>query len=230
MLIFLHIIMQAIFQEAKRTPCTFEEAAEMMKWKLSTVLGKDPSVEVLSLALAKTALETGRWTQIWNSNWGNVKAGETYQGMFTCIKLNEVLGGKLVWFAPEGQLTSKTGVVVGKVWEVPPGHPQTRMRAYANNYDGVDSYVDFVSGGRYKAAWAKLLAGDAVGYVHSLKLAGYFTASEELYRKGVVALQNEFLKKLKMEKPVKANVEWEKLQAMVPQLQFDVESLLRENV
>jgi hypothetical protein len=218
--------MEAMYVEAKRTPISFELATDMMKWKLKSILGSDPSIEVLALALAKTALETGRWTQIWNGNWGNVKCANTYKGMYCCIKLNEVLNGKIVWFAPEGQLTSKNGVVTGTVCELPPGHPQTRMRAFANNWDGVDCYVDFVAGGRYKTAWAKLLQGDAVGYVHSLKMAGYFTAPEESYRNGVVSLQKEFISRLNKVAPEKADIEWTRLQELVPRLQFDVDQLL----
>ena len=50
-----------------------------MRWALATHLGQkehDVRDEVVALALAKTALETGRWTAIWCDNWGNVKAGD----------------------------------------------------------------------------------------------------------------------------------------------------------
>ncbi len=42
--------------------------------------------DTLALALAKTALETGRWQRIWNSNFGNIKASESYVGQYTCIR------------------------------------------------------------------------------------------------------------------------------------------------
>jgi hypothetical protein len=172
-----------------------------MNVALTGILSAAPSTEVLALALAKTALETGRWSAIWNANWGNIKAGEQYEGLFTCITLNEVLGGRVVWFDPAGELDRKGGAVVGKVWDVPPGHPQTRMRAYRDPLEGAEEYIQFVASGRYKDAWAELLEGDAVGYVHALKVKNYFTADEATYARGVVSLQKEFIARLKS-KPI----------------------------
>ncbi len=225
--------MQAVYTDPVKTPMTFQEAHDCMIWALKTRIGNDPSDEVLALALAKTALETGRWTSIWNGNWGNVKAADTYAGMFTCITLNECLsrGGQTVtvWFAPEGELSaspSNSGKLIAAPLAVPDGHPQTRMRAFANNFDGVDQYVDFVATGRYSKAWTALLTGNAVSYVHELKMAGYFTAPETEYVKGVASLQNEFLGKLKAlpNVPV-ASVAWAQLQTLVPTLQYSLADL-----
>lgn len=222
--------MKAAYVEPVRTPLTFEHAAECMRWALKTQLGTNPADPVLALALAKTALETGRWTQIWNNNWGNVKAADTYAGMFTCIKLNEVLtrhGKKVViWFAPEGELTSANGTIIGNPIAVPDGHPQTRMRALANEYDGVDSYVQFVAVGYYAQAWLRLLDGDAAGYVHNLKARGYFTADEAVYTRGVVSLQREFVARLRSEEPPESiDLEWIALRDLVPELQFSADEL-----
>lgn len=226
--------MQAVYVEPRKTPMTFAEAHHCMRWALKTHIGRDPSDEVLAWALAKTALETGKWSAIWNANWGNVKAGDTYQGMFTCIFLNECLlrRGKIetVWFAPEGELTahpSKGGKLIKDPLPVPPGHPQTRMRAFANNYDGVDTYVSFVASGRYKGAWKELLAGNGIGYIHALKVAGYFTAPEDVYTKSVMAIQKEMLAKIRnIEPPAQVDLEWERLKTVVPSLQFDLVDLI----
>lgn len=232
--------MQAVYTEPKKSPLTFPEALACMKWALKSQLGKDPSDETLALGLAKTALETGRWTSIWNSNWGNVKASDTYEGMYTCITLNERLKRNgvevVVWFAPEGELSAspdKGGKLIAPPLAVPEGHPQTRMRAFANEWDGVDCYVDFVAHGRYQKAWAALLTGNAINYVHELKVAGYFTALESEYVKGVAALQHEFIGKIRNIPDVpKADIEWEKLKEQVPHLQFlmtDISVLLNES-
>lgn len=212
--------MEAVYTEPIKTPMAFEKAHECLKWALNNYIGNNPEDEVLALALAKTALETGRWTSIWNSNWGNVKASDTYVGMYTCIVLNEVLmrNGKptVVWFAPEGELSAspaKGGKLIAPPLPVPPGHVQTRMRAFANNYDGADQYVDFVAQkSRYRKAWAALLTGNAVAYVHQLRVAGYFTAPESEYLSGVAALQNEFLRKIRgMPEEPPVDMDWEKL-------------------
>jgi hypothetical protein len=196
-----------------KTPLSFETAAHAMRVALQAVLGEEPSREALALALGKTALETGRWSAMWNGNWGNVKHSDKREGFYTCIVLNEVIGRKVVWFDPRGRLTgnpAKGGVLAGDLADagrtVPPGHPQTRMRAFTSAGEGALDYCRFVAGGRYAVAWERLLAGDADGYVHELKRKGYFTADEGEYRKGVVSLQREFIGKLGAMKVVETPV------------------------
>lgn len=198
--------MLATWVPARRTPLSFEEAQAALASALRLQLGKWPSREALALALAKTALETGRWKSIWNFNFGNVKAGEKYVGSYCCFELNEVLNGKVVWFSPRGRLDRKGGKVVAEPFDDPPGHPQTRMRAFPNAFDGAEAYVKFVAGGRYAAAWQLLLAGDAAGYSRALKAAGYYTAPVEDYVRGVVSLQREFMGKLEGPNPEPASV------------------------
>lgn len=190
-------VMTAVFVDAEKRPLAFDQAAGAMKAALSGQLGHDPPDEVLALGLAKTALETGRWQSMWNDNWGNIKAGLAYVGMYTAFACNEVLGGKVVWFSPRGRLDKQGGTVVAEAFDAEPWHPQTRFRAYANEFDGCYSYVDLISTGRYKVAWAMLLSGNVTGFVHELKLAGYFTADEGLYLKGVQGLYNEMLARVK---------------------------------
>lgn len=206
--------MIAAWVPAHVTPFSFDEAAAAMRAALRDKLKTEPRREVLALALAKTALETGRWKAIWNANWGNVKAGEKYEGLYCCFELNEVLNGKVVWFGPRGRLDRKGGAVVAEPFDDPPGHPQTRMRAYLTREDGAIAYTAFVAGGRYAEAWSLLLKGDAVGYVHALKLKGYFTADETTYAKGVVSLQKEFVGKLAGQHPEPAISDTEIAQAV----------------
>ncbi len=190
-------VMTATYVEDLLTPFSLETAAAAMKAALQTQLGRAPSDEVLALALAKTALETGRYKSIHRYNWGNVKAGAAYVGMYTAFACNEVLAGKLVWFSPRGRLDKQGGVVVAEHYDGEPWHPQTRFRAYANEYDGSYEYVALIANGRYKKAWAALLAGSVSGFVHELKLAGYFTADEALYLKGVSGLYQEMLARVR---------------------------------
>lgn len=190
-------VMLATYVDAEKRPLAFEQAARAMKAALASQLGHDPSDAVLALALAKTALETGRWQSMWNDNWGNIKAAVSYVGMYTAFACNEILKGVAVWFTPRGRLDHKDGTVIAEWYDGEPWHPQTRFRAYANEFDGCYSYVDLIATGRYKVAWAMLLSGNVTGFVHELKLAGYFTADEGLYLKGVSGLYNEMLARVK---------------------------------
>jgi hypothetical protein len=189
--------MLATYVEAKKTPVSFEDAAGAMSAALAATIGATPSTEVLALALAKTTLESGRdgdryWVHSRNWNVGNAKAGPSYAGMFQAYSCNEVLSGEVVWFSPHGRLSGRGGVVVSEPYQDPPGHPQTRFRAYANAFDGAYQYVDLIASGRYRDAWAELLEGDAAGYVSALRAKGYFTADPEVYARGVYSLHKEF--------------------------------------
>lgn len=191
--------MLAHYVPPRHDKLSFDEAASEFSGAMAATLGETPSTEALALALGKTALETGRWGAsggLWNWNFGNVKASEKYEGLFTCITLNEVLNGRVIWFAPEAQLTAKNGQWLEPIYRVPDGHPQTRMRAFSSAADGALAYVRFVAGGRYAKAWERLLAGDAVAYVHELKAAKYFTADEATYARTTLSLQREFIAKL----------------------------------
>jgi hypothetical protein len=173
----------ATYVEPAVTVLSWNDAATALRWALEGP-SSTPSPEVLSLCLAKSALETGRWTKIWNFNFGNVKAGGSYVGMYTCIRLNEVLNGKVKWFDPDSE-----------GFAVPPGHPQTRMRAYANAWDGAQAYVEVLQQ-RFRPAYDAMLTGDPVKYVRTLKRLNYFTADEEPYLRAVQSLHREFMAKL----------------------------------
>lgn len=214
--------MIASYVPAFVSPYTFDLAAEAMQAALQNELGAPPSRACLALALAKCALETGRFRSIWNHNWGNIKAGEQYVGQYCCFELNEVLAGQVVWFSPLGRLDRKGGKVIAEACEAPPGHPQTRMRANINRYDGAMRYVDFMvrgSSGRFAPAFERMKAGDAVGTVHLMKVAGYFTAPEGPYASGVSSLQHEFDTRLAGQQPASIfdppDAEWERLRRLI---------------
>ena len=222
--------MLATFTEDRLTPLTFEEAAEAMRAALGSVMTARPTDAVLALALAKNAFETARWKSCHCFNLGNVKAGDSYVGMFTAFACGENLNDGVHWFEPDGTDKNLTkGTVTRKVtFTVPPGHPQTRFRAYANQVDGAYSYVDFVASSNYAAAWRELLRGDAVAFVHALKAAHYFTGPENAYAAGVLSMQHEFLAKLKGLSPEPAAVDWGKANAAVRSL--NLASSLPEDV
>jgi hypothetical protein len=161
------------------------EAAVALREAWKTYLGQYPSDDSLALLWAQSALETGRWKIIHCYNFGNIKkrhAHPRYKNiqddghdwcMFRC---NEVIGGVIHWFDPP--------------------HPQTHFRAYASAHNGAKDYIKFLANrSRYKKAWSEVVKGDPAAYSHELKKAGYYTASESLYTRGVVRLTNEFKRK-----------------------------------
>lgn len=153
-------------------------------------VGRDPGDMALAVFMAQIALETGRGKSCHGWNLGNIKASEDYEGQYSCFRCNEIIQGKVQWFDPD------TGG-----FAVPPGHPQTRFRAYEDapglkpaSVRASCEYIAFLATrSRYAKAWQAALAGDPAAYVHELKLAGYFTAAEAPYAKAVVSLVNVYL-------------------------------------
>lgn len=206
--------MIAVYVDPVKTPMSLTEAASALRTALSAGRSELVRDDVLCLGLAKSALETGRWRSMWNWNWGNVKAGAKYAGMYTCIRLNEVIDGKLVWFDPD------TG---GNA--VPPGHPQTRMRAYANRYDGAYEYVAALVR-HFPRSYEMLFGADPAAFVRTLKVERYFTAAEGPYMSAVAKLQHEFLRALRGVEIEETDHDWEDLRLRVAAQQFDWRELL----
>jgi hypothetical protein len=160
------------------------EAAVALKAAWNSCFQADPSNDSLALLWAQSALETARWKAIHCYNYGNIKKRHANpqfniedDGHDWCMyRCNELLNGKLCWFDPP--------------------HPQTHFRAYSTAEEGAKDYINFVANrSRYKKAWQEVMNGDPAAYSHELKVAGYYTASEDLYTRGVVALTNEFKQK-----------------------------------
>jgi hypothetical protein len=154
------------------------EAAVALREAWFKIFGSYPNNNQLALLWSQAALETGRWKKIWCYNFGNIKKnwGNNDNATFTMFRCSEILNGKEEWFDPP--------------------HIQTHFKAYKSATEGAEDYIRFVSGRkRYAKAWQEVLNGDPVAYCKELRAGGYFTASLELYTKGVVRLTNEFLSK-----------------------------------
>ena len=66
-----------------------------------------------------------------------------------------------------------------------PKHPGCRFRAFTDATTGAADYVKMVAT-RFVRAWPFVDAGDPRGFVHALKMQGYFTADETQYTNGLV--------------------------------------------
>ena len=117
------------------------------------------------LIVAHWGLETGWGHSCHCWNLGNAKytvgCGHDYT-MFPC---SEVIGGVNVNFSPPD--------------------PQCRFLAFGSLGEGTCYYLTQLRG-RWRSAWPALIAGDAAGYAHALKLARYYTAPEDRYTRTLV--------------------------------------------
>lgn len=184
--------MKATWYPALLTPASPEHVSRAYRTALTNLIAA-PSDLAVAVLHGQGALETGHFKSCWCYNAGNIKAGDGYEGMYCNIKLNEIIAGHTVWFAPEGELDGKDGPVKGKRWPVPEGHPQTRMRAYATLASGVTDKIRFLASPHWKPALDRAMAGDAAGYVEGVRALGYFTAPLEPYRRAVVSLAQKYL-------------------------------------
>lgn len=186
------VIAGCVFVPDKITPLSVLDAAGALTSAFRHVFQRDPSRPTLLCMLAQSGLETAKWHADHWDNWLNAKLGKSYQGHFTAFRCNEILNGKLQWFDPYHLQTLFRANVPGD------GKPET------GHAMGAEQYIRFIGTStrgagrpnRYAKAWDAFLAGDPYAAADELGAAGYYTASRELYRNGVVRLYNQFDKEL----------------------------------
>ena len=179
--------MQAIYTPPVRYEFSRPQAC-FAYWQALAALGLTPTAPFLSVLVAHGGFECGNFAEgLWNCNPGNIKAdlvglhAPAWSGEFTCITVNEILerdGQNIeVWFSPEGELVGRRGSALRyPALAVPPGHAQTRMRAFSSLAEGVTDKIKFLLGDHWKGALEFAKRGDAAGYVRSIRAGGYFTA------------------------------------------------------
>jgi hypothetical protein len=181
------------------------EAAYALREAWYRVYGEYPSDKSLAVLWAKSALETGRWKSIHCYNFGNIKwnlsSGNDFFTMYACgEEVSLAQAQRLVREDPE-----RVKIVRTYTWpngskrasiKIKENHSWSQFRAYKTAEDGAEDYLRFVSQKkRYAKAWQKVIEGDPKGYSHELKVAGYYTANEASYTRGVVRLFDEFMKR-----------------------------------
>jgi hypothetical protein len=184
---------------AALTTYTIADAGKVLSWALSAQRGKAPTLDALAVFLAKLRLESGNFKFCYNHNPGNIKhsSDPNAPGMLTLYPCNEVLPGRgLVWFSKVAELTGKNGTPVGKIYDEPPGHPQSRFVANPNKWRGLEHYVQFLMRPNYRNAFEAAWGGDPAKFSHVLKTSGYYTADETQYTNTLVKLFSENRAKL----------------------------------
>lgn len=176
-----------------RTAVTPSELRDALRVNLTRLTGHEPSEHALTVLVATSAFETARWKSCWNYNLGNAKAGESWPGEYTCLtNVREVLKGVERWFSPEGETNGKGGPLIGERFTVPPGHPQTRFRAYPDLTGGSTGWCEKLVK-KYRPALEDLLSGaDSDTFILGLKNLSYFTGDLDAYQAGVRSLYREY--------------------------------------
>lgn len=140
-------------------------------------LGATSSPDVVALLMAQSALETGRWGRLHHFNFGNIKAGGSWDGAATTFSCGEVVDG------------------VPRV--LPEGDPRCFFRAYETPEDGAVDYLRLLF---RKVHWREgLLSGDPLEFNAALStrdpergIFPYYSADPKRYGQQLFALTNQF--------------------------------------
>ena len=159
---------------AVRTPIVAADLYAALRMALGPDYGRSSALVIL----AQSAFETGRWRSCWNWNLGNVKRWRGDGFDFYQIRCSEIVNGREVFYDPPD--------------------PTTSFRSFPSLAAGLGSYLGTLEH-RFAPAWPAVRAGDAVAFSHALKLAGYYTADEAVYTRGLVALFSELDQELPAE-------------------------------
>lgn len=176
-----------------RTPVTGASLRDALRRNLTDATGHAPSEHALTALVAMSAFETAHWKSCWNFNLGNVKAGETWSGSYTCLaKVREIIRGVERWFDPEGETDGKGGPLIGERFSVPPGHPATRFCAFNSLAEGSQQWVAKLLK-LYREPLELLLAGaDTDTFVAGLERLTYFTGDLDVYQAQIRALYRQY--------------------------------------
>lgn len=150
-----------------------------------------PTAGCLAVLMSQVCLETGNGKKIHNHNWGNVKRAADWEGLYCSYKCDEIFDADVAREAlRRGPCTVSPWRDTGmKRVVLFPEHPWAEFRAFATAADGAAQYVEFLScRERYQPAWSRAYHGDASGFSHALRVAGYYTADEVTYTRGICSI------------------------------------------
>ena len=150
--------------EPRKTSVSRADLKSAITNALTKLNGSAPSQNLVDTLTAQASLETASGQSMYNFNFGGIK-GASPSGNTALLKTHEVLDGK--------DVVIKDG-----------------FRAYNSLDEGALDYVKTMRD-RFGSALAPAAAGDTAGFAHALKKAGYYTASESDYAKGISRLMGQ---------------------------------------
>ena len=186
----------------KLTPIAPQDMLYLFAFSWQKLLNVIPNKNSLLVLLSQTTLESGYgFKSAHNYNWGNIKGSDSDGCDYTFFKCNELVPAAMAknmvaTAAADGGPAQITGTLAnGTCWiYFYPHNKYSRFKAFESAEQGTIYYLNFLKN-RYKKAtgiWDAIEAGDPALFVHRIKLAGYFTAPEESYLRGVMNLFNQF--------------------------------------
>ena len=153
--------------ENKLTTLTREAAAGALAAAYQHLTGQQPTLAVLALLLAHSALETGNWQKIHNFNFGNIKAASDYPRIvqFRCSEVD----------------------AQGVEHFFDPPDPHCNFRAYEDATSGALDYLKILRGRPHW--WQGLHSENPATFVDALATPPrYFTGNRDKYKRAVTAL------------------------------------------
>src|SRR5271163_1193092 len=151
-----------------RTDVSEPQMAQAIIAAWGSMFGGQPSKEQVAMILAQNNLETGNRKSMWNFNVGNITTdGNGPYDYFDDLSTNEQ--------------------VSPGVWN----KMNLKYRAYPSLEEGTQDYLRLLSGSHYSQAWQHILHPDPIAFSKALKAAGYYTADEAPYTKGLTSLFNQ---------------------------------------
>lgn len=188
---------EATFIEDKITRVSLAELGAAMFDGHRKVMGSDfVSASSMAAAFAQLCLESGNGEKAHHFCFHNEKRGADWAGLYTRYECDEIFDARTTAIARGKGLTSVSlwhGGPLYRVYLYPP-HPWTEFTAFESAIDGAARYIEFLScRDRYRDAWHALRTGDAFAFSHELRKAGYYTADEVQYTKGLVSIAKRSL-------------------------------------
>lgn len=179
-----------MLRTAALTRANVAEAAVACFQAHQVVFGATIGRGLLCTLAAQSALETGRWTAMYEWNAGNVR-GEGTAGRASIEGASEVIDGT-EWFFRRGVWQTKAGVAAPA--DVAARLGDNGFAAFRNLTEGFERLIRMLGTAshppkpnRYAAAWDAAERGDVPAYCAGLKAGGYYTADVGLYTRGVAA-------------------------------------------
>lgn len=145
----------------ERTRVSRGEIRDAIARAHTRITGKAPSAGLLDVLTAQACLETGSGASMYNFNFGGIK-GIGPSGLTARCRTHEVVGGR--------EMEIRDG-----------------FRAYRTLDEGATDYVTTMVT-RFGSAVGAASDGDVRAFAHALKQSGYYTAREEDYAAGLLAL------------------------------------------